>query len=94
VAIAAVTDESAELLGRIAIVRSVLGHAPTYRSTIKALAALDGASLEELAAMDCGPQEAPAGSREYLHGWHDGYDAGHAAALEQAAHAAPSHDPR
>lgn len=92
-AIAAVTDESAELRACIAIAKSVLGHAPTYRSTMKALAALDGASLEELAAWDCGPEEAPAGSREYLHGWHDGYDAGHAAALEQATHAAPSHDP-
>lgn len=92
-AIAAVTDESAELRERIVLAKSVLGHAPTYRSTLKALAALDGASLAELAAWDCGPQDAPGGSREYLRGWHDGYDAGHAAALEQAGRAAPSHDP-
>lgn len=92
-AIAAVTDDSAELRARIANARSVLGHAPTYRSTVKALAALDGASLEQIAADDCGPQEAPASSREYLHGWHDGYDAGRAAGLEQADHSAPSYDP-
>jgi hypothetical protein len=82
-AIAIVTDDSAELRARIAIAKSVLGHAPLYRATTKALAALEGASLEELAADDCGPQEAPAGSREYLRGWHDGHDAGYAAALER-----------
>jgi hypothetical protein len=82
-AIATVTDDSAEMRGRIALAKSVLGHAPTYRATVKALAALDGASMEELATLDCGPQEAPGGSREYLHGWHDGYDAGYAAALER-----------
>jgi hypothetical protein len=91
-AIATVTDDSAELRGRIAIAKSVLGHAPTYRSTMKALAALDGASLEELAGWDGAPQEAPAGSREYLHGWHDGYDAGHAAGLEQGTQPAPTCD--
>jgi hypothetical protein len=92
-AIATVTDDSAELRARIAIAKSVLGHAPLYRAVTKALEALNGASLEELAAADCGRQEAPAGSREYLRGWHDGHDAGHADALEQAGHAAPSHDP-
>jgi len=85
-AIAGVTDDSAELRARIAIARSVLGHAPLYRSVRKALAALDGATLEELAADHDAPERCPdEGSREYLRGWHDGHDAGRAAALEQFA---------
>jgi hypothetical protein len=84
-AIAGVTGDSAELRSRIANARSVLGHAPLYRSVRKALAALDGASLEELAADRDAPERPPGeGSAEYLSGWHDGYDAGYAAALERS----------
>lgn len=73
-----------ELRSRIDIARSVLGHAPLYRAVRKALAALDGASLEELAADRDEAKEPPPGEpREYLRGWHDGYDAGHAAKLER-----------
>lgn len=73
-----------ELRDRIVIARSVLGHAPLYRAVRKALAALDGASLADLAADDDRPQRPPEeGSVEYLRGWHDGYDAGYAAALER-----------
>ena len=83
-AIASVTDDSAELRARIALARSVLGHAPLYRAVTKALAALDGASIEELAADTGETGTAPAGeSREFLRGWHDGYDAGYASALER-----------
>lgn len=83
-AIAGVTDDSAELRSRIAIARSVLGHAPLYRAVRKALAALDGATLEELAADEGEPEEPPAGEPQmYLRGWHDGWDAGHAAGLER-----------
>lgn len=83
-AIAGVTDDSAELRSRIAIARSVLGHAPLYRAVRKALAALDGASLAELAADDDRPERCPEeGSREYLRGWHDGHDAGMSTALER-----------
>jgi len=91
-AIAGVTDDSAELRARIALAKSVLGHAPLYRAVVKALAALEGASLEALAA-DSGEREkheTPPGSREYLRGWHDGHDAGYAAALERAAQGDPA----
>lgn len=82
-----VTDESAELRGRIAIARSVLGHAPLYRAVTKALSALDGASLEDLAADQDQPDGPPEGEpREYLRGWHDGYDCGYAAGLERRDH--------
>lgn len=92
-AIAGVTDDSAELRAQISIVRSILGHAPLYRAVRKALATLDGATLEELAADLDLPERCPdEGSREYLRGWHDGYDAGRAAGLEQAAHSVPSRD--
>jgi hypothetical protein len=83
-AIAGVTDDSAEMRSRICIAKSVLGHAPLYRSVRKALAALDGATLAELAADQDAPERCPEeGSREYLSGWHDGHDAGYAAALER-----------
>lgn len=73
-----------ELRDRIVIARSVLGWAPLYRAVRKALAALDGVSLKDLAADDDRPQRPPEeGSVEYLRGWHDGYDAGYAAALER-----------
>lgn len=90
-AIAGVTDDSAELRARIVLARSVLGHAPLYRAVSKALAALDGASIEDLAASadrpECVPEE---GSREYLRGWHDGHDAGYAAALERGGADGPA----
>ena len=89
-AISSVTDESVELRGRIAIARSVLGHAPLYRAVAKALRALDGASLEELAADQDEPDGAPEGEpREYLRGWHDGYDAGYAAGRDRRTHGGP-----
>lgn len=71
-----------ELRSRIAIARSVLGHAPLYRAVRKALAALNGASLADLAADRDETKEPPAGEpRDYLRGWHDGYDAGYATGL-------------
>jgi hypothetical protein len=75
-----------ELRSRISIARSVLGHAPLYRAVTLALSALDGASLAELAAEPSAPStEPPPGEpRQYLRGWHDGYDAGHAAAVDQS----------
>lgn len=90
-AITGVTDDSAELRSRIAIAKSVLGHAPLYRSVVKAQSALDGASLEELAASQSQPDGCPEGMpRVYLRGWHDGYDAGFAAALEQFGLSGPA----
>jgi hypothetical protein len=78
-----------ELRSRLALARSVLGHAPLYRAVRKALAALDGATLEELAAREDDQQAPPPGEpREYLRGWHDGWDAGHTAGLEQHGTAA------
>ncbi len=80
-----VTEPShAELRDRVVLARSVLGHAPLYRAVRLALRALEGASIEELVAEDS-PHEHPAADepREYLRGWHDGYDAGRAAGLEQ-----------
>ena len=75
---------SAELRSRVAIARSVLGHAPAYRAIRKALRALDGATLEELAADQEVTQEPPEGQpREYLSGWHDGYDAGYTTDIER-----------
>lgn len=80
---------SEELASRVAIARSVLGHAPAYRAIRKALRALDGATLEELAKDHDGPQDPPDGQpREYLRGWHDGWDAGHATANERHGSAA------
>lgn len=77
-----------ELRSRLAIARSVLGHAPAYRAIRKALRALDGATLEELAADQDGPHDPPDGQpREYLRGWNDGWDAGYTTAAER--HAAP-----
>lgn len=74
-----------ELRSRVAIAKSVLGHAPAYRAIRKALRALDGATLEELAADQEVTQDPPDGQpREYLSGWHDGWDAGYATALERA----------
>ena len=66
-----------ELRSRIALAKSVLGHAPLYRAVRKALRALDGASIEELAAAELdGAQEPPDDEpRMYLRGWHDGWDA-------------------
>ena len=73
-----------ELRSRIAIARSVLGHAPLYRAVSQALAALDGATLAELAADHREPAEPPEGEpRMYLHGWHDGWDAGYATGTER-----------
>lgn len=77
-----------ELLSRIAIARSVLRHAPTYRAIRKTIAALDGATLEELAADQEATQDPPDGPREYLRGWHDGWDAGYATAVERHGSAA------
>ena len=79
---------NAELRSRVAIARSVLGHAPAYRAVRKALAALDGATLEELAADQEGAQDPPEGPREYLRGWHDGYDAGYVTAAQRHGSAA------
>ena len=79
---------SAELRSRVAIARSVLGHAPAYRAIRKALRALDGATLEELAADQEVTQDPPDGPREYLRGWHDGYDAGYTTAAERRGEAA------
>ena len=79
---------NAELRSRVDIARSVLGHAPAYRAVRKALAALDGATLEELAADQDVTQEPPDGPREYLRGWHDGYDAGYTTATERRETAA------
>lgn len=78
-----------ELRSRVDIARSVLGHAPLYRAVQKALRALDGATLEELAA-DAGESgDPPDGEpREYLRGWHDGHDAGYAAGRERSGEAA------
>ena len=73
-----------ELRSRIAIARSVLGHAPAYRAVCKALQALDGATLEQLAADQEVTQDPPDGEpREYLRGWNDGFDAGYTTALER-----------
>jgi hypothetical protein len=74
----------AELRDRVVNARSVLGDAPLYRAVRKALAALDGASLEDLAAGHV-EHEHPAGDepREYLRGWQDGYDAGYVAGAER-----------
>lgn len=74
-----------EMHSRIVNAKSVLGHAPLYRAVRLALAALDGATLGELAAADdVTPQEPPPGEpREYLRGWHDGWDARDAAQLER-----------
>jgi hypothetical protein len=79
---------NAELRSRLDIARSVLGHAPAYRAVRKALAALDGATLEELAADQGVIQDPPEGPREYLRGWHDGYDAGYTTATERHGTAA------
>ena len=79
---------NAELRSRVDIARSILGHAPAYRAVRKALAALDGATLEELAADQEVTQEPPDGPREYLRGWHDGYDAGYTTAAERRGEAA------
>lgn len=77
-----------ELRSRVAIARSVLGHAPAYRAIRKALAALDGATLEELAGDQEVTQEPPGGPREYLRGWHDGWDAGYTTAVQRHESAA------
>ena len=74
---------SDELRSRIVIARSVLGHAPAYRAIRKALQALAGATLEELAADQDVSQEPPPGPREYLRGWHDGWDAGYTTAVQR-----------
>jgi hypothetical protein len=79
---------NAELRSRLDIARSVLGHAPAYRAVRKALAALDGATLEELAADQEVTQEPPEGPREYLRGWHDGWDAGYTTATQRHGSAA------
>lgn len=79
---------NAELRSRLDIAKSVLGHAPAYRAVRKALRALDGATLEELAADQEVTQEPPDGPREYLRGWHDGYDAGYTTAAERRGEAA------
>jgi len=79
---------NAEMRSRVAIARSVLGHAPAYRAIRKALAALDGATLEELAADQEVTREPPDGSRDYLCGWHDGWDAGYTTAMERRETAA------
>lgn len=71
-----------ELLERVALARSVLGHAPLYRAVRNALGALDGSSLEQLCAEREDVGGAPGGSAENLRYWHDGHDAGYAAALE------------
>lgn len=73
-----------ELRSRIAIARGVLGHAPRYRAIRKALAALGGATLEQLAADQEAAGEPPHGEpRQYLSGWHDGWDAGYTTAVER-----------
>lgn len=73
-----------ELRSRIVNAKSVLGHAPLYRAVCLALSALDGATLKQLAAADEQRPDPPAGEpRQYLRGWHDGYDAGYAAGLER-----------
>jgi hypothetical protein len=77
-----------EMRGRMAIARSVLGHAPGMRAVRKALQALDGATLEELAADQDVSEEPPPGPREYLRGWHDGWEAGYATAAERHGTAA------
>lgn len=77
-----------EMWDRIVIAKSVLGHAPGMRAVRKALGALEGATLEELAADQDVSQEPPPGSREYLRGWHDGYDTGYAEATERYGSAA------
>lgn len=80
---------SDELRSRIAIARSVLGHAPAYRAVRKALKALDGATLEELAADQDVASEPPEGEqREYLRGWNDGWDAGYTTAAQRHTPAA------
>ena len=79
---------NAELRSRVDIARSVLGHAPAYRAVRKALRVLDGATLEELAADQEVTQEPPEGPREYLRGWHDGYDAGYTTAIQRRDSAA------
>ena len=78
-------EPAAELHARIVNAKSVLGHAPLYRAVRLALAALDGATLAQLADDDdATPQEPPAGEpREYLRGWHDGWDARDAAQYER-----------
>jgi hypothetical protein len=78
-----------ELRDRINIARSVLGYAPAYRAVRKALAALDGATLDELAADQKVAQDPPAGEpREYLRGWNDGWDAGYTTAVQRHGSAA------
>jgi hypothetical protein len=79
---------SDELHGRIALAKSVLGHAPAYRAMRKALAALEGASLAELAADQEVTDDPPDGPREYLCGWHDGWDAGYTTAVQRHGSAA------
>lgn len=75
---------NAELRSRIAIAKGVLGHAPAYRAIRKALRALEGATLEEMAADQEVTQDPPDGQpREYLRGWHDGWDAGYTTAVER-----------
>jgi hypothetical protein len=83
-----VTDQATlpsydELRSRIAIARSVLGHAPLYRAVTKALAALDGAALADLAAREDEAHNAPPGSAESLRYWQDGYEAGYAHGIER-----------
>lgn len=73
-----------ELRSRIDIARGVLGHAPAYRAIRKAVRALEGATLEELAADQEVTEDPPGGQpREYLRGWHDGWDAGYTTAVER-----------
>lgn len=72
-----------ELRSRNALARSVLGHAPGWRAVRKALAALDGASLEELAADQAVSTAAPDGPENYLKGWNDGWEAGYATGMER-----------
>lgn len=66
-----------ELRSRLALARSVLGHAPAYRAIRKALRALEGATLEELAADQEVTADAP-----------DGWDAGYTTAVQRHGSAA------
>ena len=77
-----------ELRDRIANAKSVLRDAPGMRAIRKATEALEGASLEELAADQDFSEEPPPGSAEYLRAWQDGYDTGYAAATERYGSAA------
>lgn len=77
-----------EMWNRIVIAKSVLGHAPGMRAIRKALEALDGATLEELAADQDVSEEPPPGPREYLRGWNDGFEVGYATAAERHGSAA------